>query len=130
MTRAPPASLSPPPSPSPCPRRPLAPPSQHDHPNRDNQTDPRVVENAQGLKPYQLEGVKANKVMLRLLDPSVALRQVVDPFGHDEPGNVLQLKPLSPELLQQALSRGHAPWDFEKVCVWGGEVWATREGGT
>ncbi|GLC57116.1 hypothetical protein PLESTB_001185000 [Pleodorina starrii] len=44
-------------------------------------TDPRVVENYERVKPYQVAGVKTNKALARVLDPSTPIKEISDPFG-------------------------------------------------
>ncbi|GLC34978.1 hypothetical protein PLESTM_000261000 [Pleodorina starrii] len=49
-------------------------------------TDPRVVENLQRIKPYQLPGIKLNKALFRVLDPGTPIKEIRELYGFVDGG--------------------------------------------
>lgn len=74
----------------------------HEHDNKDNMTDPRVVQNDDGQTPWQVPGARSNAALSRVLNPATPLRDVVDPFGETVQPKLQPLAPLPDKFVDHA----------------------------
>ncbi|GLI61731.1 hypothetical protein VaNZ11_004150 [Volvox africanus] len=82
-------------------------------------TDPRVVDNHERIKPYQMPGVKMNKALARVLDPDTPIREISDPFGETSRPNSVPVVKVTPS------RSATAPLSHSQVMA--GPLLASRE---